>query len=454
MPLTKKTKLRGNYGIVTATALVVANMIGAGIFTTSGLMATHLPGPGWVILCWLFGGLIAISGALCYAELSTRMPECGGEYVFLKRLYHPILGFLTGWTSFFVGFSVPIALSAIAFAAYLFSSLSRYLIEINPAQLAFYQKATAIGIISVFTALHYVGARLGGRIQNLLTGIKIFLILGLTSVGLIFGEGNWSNIYFKPESSIEGMAFGTSMMMVMFAYSGWNASSYIAGELKKPKKTLPVSLISGTIIVIVLYIAINLFIFYSTPYSELRGTITVVERASVQAFGSWVANLISGIVAIMLLSSIGAFLLIGPRVYYAMAKDRLFFSFASKMHPRYKVPSKSVMLQGLIAMLMVVIGSFEQLLVYIGFALGIFPWLAIAGLFKARKLNIGEETAVKVMAYPLTPLFFLVSILALMIVTYFNKPIESSIAVLTVIIGIPCYYIWVKSVKIFDKKKN
>ena len=443
----KSNTLGKNYGMVTATALVVANMIGSGIFITSGIMAGQLPGSGWIILCWLFGGLIAISGSLCYAELATRMPECGGEYVYLKKLDHPLLGFLTGWTSFFVGFSVPIALSAIGFAAYLFSSLSHFFPHMPPDQLPLYKNAAAILIIVIFTTLHFMGARLGGKVQNLLTGIKIFLITGMVSLGFLLGKGDWSNINFGSGKSFDGMAFGTAMIMVMFAYSGWNASAYIAGELKNPRKTLPASLISGTLIVIILYMAVNVFIFYSAPYSDLKGKLTVVEKACVYSFGNWASGLLSGMIAIILLSSLGAFLLIGPRVYYAMAKDRLFFSFAAKVHPRYKVPSKSIMLQGAVAVLMVLIGSVEQLLIFIGFSLNIFPWLAVIGLFKARRLGIGEETAVKVRGYPLVPIFFLFCSVTLMVLTYLNKPVESSIAVLTIVVGVPCYFLWVKNVK-------
>ena len=234
------------------------------------------------------------------------------------------------------------------------------------------------------------------------------------------------------------------MMMVMFAYSGWNASSYISGELKNPKKTLPFSLITGTIIVIVLYIIINLFFFYSAPFAELKGKITVFDAASSYVFGDWIKNILNACIALMMLSSLSAFLIIGPRVYNAMAKDKLFFSFASSIHPKYKVPSKSIMLQGIIAAFMVIIGSFEQLLIYIGFALSIFPLLTVAGLFKARKLKIGENMAIKVIGYPFIPLFFLISSFSLMVVAYINRPLESSVAVLTVIVGVPFYYFWLR----------
>jgi APA family basic amino acid/polyamine antiporter len=244
------------------------------------------------------------------------------------------------------------------------------------------------------------------------------------------------------------MAIGTAMMLVMFSYSGWNASAYIAGELKDPKKTLPVSLVLGTAMVMILYLGINVFVFYAAPYSELKGVITVVEIAALNGFGKWMSNLLGFLIGFALLSSLSAFILIGPRVYFAMAIDRLFFPFAAKVHPKYEVPGRSILVQGFIAIIMVIIGSFEQLVIYIGFALSIFPWLAVAGLFIARKQHIGDDSAVKVWGFPLVPLFFLSCSLILMIIAYMNRPLESSAALVTVLLGVPCYYIWVKRVKI------
>ncbi|UCF04503.1 MAG: amino acid permease [bacterium] len=440
------SQVRREVGLFTATSIVVANIIGAGIFTTSGIMAANLPGPGWVLLCWVFGGAIAIAGALCYAELATRMPEEGAEYFYLRTLYHPVLGFLTGWTSFFVGFSAPIAASAIGFSEYLYAGLDVDLLALDPSGLAILKKAIAIGIIALFTGLHYTGVRIGSRVQNVLTVMKVVIVLGLAASGLAMSSGGWSNITFDRDGSYEWIAIGTAMMLVMFAYSGWNASAYLAGELKRPSRTLPLSLLTGTSIVIVLYIAVNLFIFTALPYSELRGVIPVMERASVSIFGTWMGNGLSIMISVALLSSLSAFILIGPRVYYAMARDRLFFPFAARVHPRFGVPGRSILIQGAIAVVMVLIGSFEQLLVYLGFALGIFPWLAVAGLFVARRRGIGDESAVRVRGFPVVPFFFLAATLFLMVIAYINRPAESTAAIVTIAAGIPCYYLWVKVV--------
>ena len=295
--------------------------------------------------------------------------------------------------------------------------------------------------------LHYVGQRLGSQVQNLLTVLKIAIIVGLAGAGLVLGGGEWSNISLGFGGSIEGVAFGSAMMMVMFSYSGWNASAYIAGELKKPGRTLPLSLIGGTTIVILLYIAVNLFIFHSAPYSELSGRIAVVEAASVKAFDNWLGDLLGGMIGVAMLSSLGAFIMIGPRIYYAMARDRLFFPFAGVVHPRHGVPSRAVAVQGAVAVFMVAVGSFEQLLIYVGFALGIFPWLAVAGVFIARKRRIGEDTAFRVWGFPIVPILFLAGTLALMIFAYLERPLESTAAVVTVTLGLPCYFFWIKGMR-------
>ena len=446
--------LKRNLGLVTATAIVVANMIGSGIFTTSGIMAANLPGPGWVILCWALGGLIALAGALCYAELSTRMPEAGGEYVFLRRLYHPSLGFLTGWTSFIVGFSAPIALSAFGFVEYLSAGLERRISGIDPFQMIVAKKSFAIVIILVFTVLHYVGQRFGAQVQNALTALKIAIILGLAVTGLAIGGGDWSNLTLSRGDTLGGMAFGSAMMMVMFSYSGWNGSSYIAGELKRPRRTLPISLIGGTLLVTGIYLAVNLFIFHSAPYDRLAGKIAVVEAAAVASFDSWLGDLLGGMIGMAMLSSLGAFIMIGPRIYYAMARDKLFFPFAGRVHPRHGVPSRAVAVQGIVAALMVAIGSFEQLLVYVGFALGVFPLLAVAGLFIARAERIGEERAARIWGYPITPIFFLISNIALMIFVLFERPLESLAALATIIVGVPCYHLWIKGIALADSGRD
>ena len=447
--MTKPTvgHVRRELGAFSATSIVVANIIGAGIFTTTGIMAGQLPGPWWILGCWTLGGCIALAGALCYAELATRMPEEGAEYTYLKRLYHPSLGFLTGWTSLFVGFSAPIAASAIGFSEYLFAGVDGPLLSLGPAGLVAVKKGAAALVIVLFTGLHYSGLRVGSRVQNVLTVLKILIVVGLAGAGLLLGDGKAGSFASGSGNGFSWPALGTAMMLVMFSYSGWNASAYIAGEVRRPRRTLPVSLLTGTAIVIVLYVAVNLFILHALSFEEIRGTIPVVERAAVRSFGPWMGRTLSMLVGVALLSSLSAYIIIGPRVYFAMARDRLFFSFAANVNPRHGVPGRSILVQGVLAMAMVLVGSFEQLLVYLGFALGIFPWLAVFGLFIARRRRIGEETAVRAWGYPWVPVFFLASTFLLMVVAWMNRPAESTAAIVTVLLGIPCYALWTRRIR-------
>ncbi|MBC8403379.1 MAG: amino acid permease [Candidatus Marinimicrobia bacterium] len=433
-------------GVKTATAYVIANMIGTGIFMTSGIVASQLPDSGWVILCWIIGGIIALAGALCYGELATRIPQNGGEYLYLSRLFHPSVGFLSGWTSLVVGFSAPIAASSVACVLYLMASMGMESIAATGTTLLNVQKGMAILLIVTFTGIHYAGHRVGSFAQNILTGAKVMLIVGLAAAGLISGTGDGSSISFGTSYTGE-VAWGTAILLVMFAYSGWNASSYIAGELRNPRFSIPVSLFTGTIIVIILYVAVNLFIFRSAPYSELQGVLTIVEVATRKVFGDWAGDFLSVIVGVGLLSSVSAFIMIGPRVYSAMAQNGQFLRWVADVHPRFKVPGKSLILQGVLASIMVAIGTFEQLLVYLGFALSIFPALAVAGLFLARRRHIGDDTAVGTWGYPATPLLFLVSMVVLMVVAFMNRPFESTCAIITVALGIPVYWLFVHEPK-------
>ena len=435
-------ELKRSISGVTATAIVVANMVGTGIFTTTGLMAAHLPGAGWVFLCWFAGGLLALAGALCYSELATRMPDEGGEYLYLKTLFHPALGFLSGWTSFIVGFSVPVAASALSFAMYGLAGLGLRDMLTEAGIYDLIVRFIAVCLIILFTFIHYMGVHFGSKVQNALTGLKLVLVLVLAIAGLWALGGEKQPLSFQFTSPAGNMQVGTAMMLVMFAYSGWNASSYIAGEMKQPRRMLPVSLVVGTALVMLVYLLVNLFILRSLPFPDMAGIVVVAEQAAIRVWGTWMGVGLSLLISVALLSSLSAFIIIGPRVYYAMARDGLFFSFARRVHPVYRVPGTSIILQGVIASLMVIIGSFEQLLIYMGFSLSVFPWLAVAGLFIARARHIGEDHAYHVWGYPFVPLFYLLAYLGLMGVALNNRPLESGVAIITILAGIPCYYLW------------
>lgn len=440
-------KLERKLGLFPATNIVVANMIGAGIFTTSGLLMSGLNNPVLMMILWAAGGIIALCGALSYGELGAAMPGAGGEYLFLSRLYHPIFGFLSGWVSFMVGFSAPIAASALGFSEYFTRAVPGLPVWLQTEGImapALTKKLLAVSVILIFTFIHYRGIKYGARIQNVLTILKVLLIIILLTAGFSSVNGDFSN-FSKGGSAPSGLAgwktIGLSLMWIMFAYSGWNAATYLGAEIKNPQKTLPRSLIYGTAIVIILYLAINVLYVYGIKPDEMKGVISVGGLAMGNLFGKSAEILFSVLIAFALFSSLSAFIIIGPRVYYSMAKDGLFFKSVARIHKRFHVPSNSILLQCLIAVILALSGTFEQVLTYMGFALGIFPILTIIGVWRLRKTN---PEAVRFKGFPVTQIIYIVTGMLILILSFLERPTESSIAILTVVIGIPAYFIFKK----------
>lgn len=442
-----ENSLKRKLGLFPLTNIVVANMIGAGIFTTSGLLMQDLHNPMIMIVLWVVGGALAICGALSYGELGAAIPRAGGEYAFLSRLYHPTLGFLSGWVSFFVGFSAPIAASAIGFVAYMtraFPDILRLGILDESIEATILRKLYAICIIVLFTAVHTRGLEFGANVQNVLTILKVGLIVGLIFAGFAFGQGSWDHFSQGANFNFgfEGWkVIGLSLMWIMFAYSGWNASAYIGSEVKNPSKNLPRSLIVGTGLVILLYFCLNLIYVYAVPPPDMEGVISIAGLAAGNLFGQSFERILSIMISFALFSSLSAYIILGPRVYYSMAKDKHFFRFVSDVHKKFGVPAKSIMLQGAIAAVMVLFGTFDQLLTYMGFSLGIFPLLAVLGVFKVRRLNLSPY---KMPGFPLAPVVYILAGITILILAFFQRPMESSIAIATVLIGIPVYWIFKK----------
>jgi len=450
-------KLERKLGLFPATSIVIANMIGAGIFTTSGLLMSGLNNPVLMIILWTAGGIIALCGALSYGELGAAMPGAGGEYLFLSKLYSPLFGFLSGWVSFIVGFSAPIAASALGFSEYFTRAvpgLSVWLQDNGIMGPVLTRKFLAVSVILIFTFIHYRGIKYGARIQNALTLLKILLIVILLTAGFSSGKGDFSN--FAEGGNLPGglagwKTAGLSLMWIMFAYSGWNASTYLGAEIKNPSRNLPGSLIYGTIIVMILYLGINVLYVYGINPDAMKGVISVGGLAMGNLFGKSAEVLFSILIAFALFSSLSAFIIIGPRVYYSMAKDGLFFKSAARIHKKFKVPSNSILLQCLIAIILVLSGTFEQILTYMGFALGIFPVLTVLGIWKLRKNN---PEALRIKGFPVPQIIYIAAGIMILLLSFLERPLESSVALLTVFIGIPVYFIFKKTAKTTDAPTN
>ncbi len=447
-------KLQRKLGLFPATNIVVANMVGAGIFTTSGLLMSGLNDPVLMMVLWAAGGVIAICGALSYGELGAAMQGAGGEYLFLSQLYHPLYGFLSGWVSFMVGFSAPIAASALGFSEYFCRAVPGLPAALEKSDLlstVLTHKLLAVSVILIFSFIHYRGLKYGAKIQNVLTVLKIALIIILLVAGFSSGKGDLNN-FTKGSGLTTGLpgwkTIGLSLMWIMFAYSGWNASTYLGAEIKNPSKVLPRSLLYGTGIVILLYLGVNFLYIYGISPENMKGVISVGGLAMGNLFGRSADIISSLLIAFALFSSLSAFIIIGPRVYYSMAKDGLFFKAVSKIHDKYKVPSTSILLQAGIAIVLVLSGTFEQVLTYMGFALGIFPIMAVSGIFILRKKNPG---ALRLPGFPVAQMIYIATGLLILGLSYLERPLESSIAAITVIAGIPAYYIFKRKYGVSDQ---
>lgn len=438
-------------GLFPVTNIVISNMIGAGIFTTSGLLIADLKSPLLMLSLWIIGGIIALCGALSYGELGASMPDAGGEYLFISKLYNPLLGFLSGWVSFIVGFSAPIAASAIGFSAYFLRTFPLLPDWLNmPAGII--EKVLAVFVIILFSSIHYRGLKLGAGIQNFLSFLKVFLIICLIILGLLSGKGDTSH-FITSSDSFTGFkninTIGLSLMWIMFAYSGWNAATYIGSEIKNPVKNLPLSLLIGTFSVIILYFLINIVFVYALHPDEMSGVLSVGGLAMEKLFGNTGGIISSLLISFALFSSLSAFIIIGPRVYYAMAKDGLFFRSVAQIHPKFNVPSVSIIFQCLIALIITISGTFEQILTFMGFSLGVFPLLAIAGLIKLR---IKGKSTLKLPGYPVAQIVYLFAGFMILLLSYMERPLESSVGIITILTGIPAYYIF-KKIRTADNKQ-
>lgn len=419
------TPPRRQLGFSITSAIVIANMIGTGVFTSTGLQAHDLHDPATILLAWIVGGVLALCGAAAYAELGAMMPEAGGEYVYLSRAYHPAVGFLSGWVSLTAGFSASIAVSALAFATY----LARLVPALDPstawltADLAVGEhhlftialgarEAVAIGLIVGLSALHGVDTRLGGWVQAGFTGSKVLLLVALVACGVAFGHGDWHNL----RSQHDGLAnlttpqFAMALMYVSFAYSGWNSAAYIAGEVVRPARTLPRALLAGTGVVMTVYVLVNLVVLYAVPTDTLAGgaggpVIEVGDAAAHALFGSRAAALVTSVIALALVSGVSAMMIAGPRIYAAMASDGALPEPLGR-YSRRGVPTVAVVAQGVLAIAFVLVGDLGELIRFVAFMLAIFAALTVGAVFVLRRR--GHHAPYRTFGYPVTPLLFIV----------------------------------------------
>jgi APA family basic amino acid/polyamine antiporter len=441
-------------GIVSATALVISNMIGTGIFTTTGFLAGDLGDPFWVITIWVVGAICALTGAFCYSELGINFPSSGGEYVYLTRAYGPTWGFMTGWVSFFAGFSAPVAAAALAFSDYIgyfFPAAKQdsasvvlgsgtWSLKLGGAQLV------ACLLIGLFTLINFFGVRRVARLQNVLTTVKVAVLVGFILLGLTAGTGDWGHfaeIAERTSTRSIPAQFAVSLVFLYACYSGWNAATYVAEELKHPSRTLPIALAVGTALVAILYVGLNITFIYASPLEEMKGELAVGSFAASRLFGPGVASIFSALMALSLVSTVNAMVTIGPRVYYAMAKNGAFFAGAAKVSRRWHTPVIAIVCQGVCAMVMT-LTPFADLFFYIGFTLNLFAVMSVASLFIFRRRPGWHKLPVVSFLWPAMPLLFVAVGVWIFLFGISLEPVVSAAAVLTILTGAAVYHFRVR----------
>ena len=415
--------MKTKFSLTTATALVVANMVGSGVFTSLGFQAAGISSGPALLLLWILGGAIALFGALTYSEAGVLFPRSGGEYHFLTEMFHPALGFLAGGISFLVGFAAPVAAAAMGLGRYLTSALA--VPEKTGAGLSS-SSLIAVGVVAVLTVLHSLDKSLGARFQNVITIFKILFIVLIIVLGLAMGEP--AGLSFAPTSralrDVLSPAFAVSMFFVTFSYSGWNAAAYVAGEIENPRRNLPRSLIAGTLIVSVLYILLNFVFLRTVPIAELSGKLEVGYVFAGRVFGAAGGRLMGAVIAFLLLSSVSAMIIAGPRISRVIGEDYRLFRFLGKTTAK-DIPAAAVVVQGLLSVFYIVTSTFDQVIVFIGFTLNLFTFMTVLGVMLMRRKRPDLPRPYRTWGYPWTPAAFLVIHVYILAYGLIYRPRES-----------------------------
>lgn len=426
-PLSHRMANSRKIGWRSAAAIVIANMVGTGVFSSLGFQLQSLHNTWTILSLWVIGAIFSLLGAFSYAELGTRLPKSGGEYHFLSKIYHPFLGYLSGWVSMTVGFAASIALSAMAMGAYLQDIMGW------PGQVI------AISAILIISLIHSFSVQQSSVFQNALTLLKIFLILFLIFFGItlytpdnaIDWSGSWQGEFFSP-------AYAVSLIYVTYAFSGWNAAAYIVEEIDAPKKNLPKALIGGTLLVGLLFVLLQYSFLNQATVEQLKNKVDVGHVVAQIMFGQTGGRTISLLIALLLIASISAMVWVGPRVTQAMAREYRNWRYFAKENTN-GVPVRAIVLQATISLFMVVTSSFEQLLIYSGFILQLFTTLSVAGVLVLRWQQRGDEDAYKSPLFPWLQLIFIAFSLWIMIYLLVDKPVESLLGLVNVLVGAISY---------------
>lgn len=427
-------------GAAGAAAFVVSNMVGAGIFTVPSFVRVATGSSLGSLAVWLAAGVLGLCGALCYAELATRMPDAGGEYRYLARSFGPLWGFLSGWTSFIVGFSAAVAASALGAVAYLAPLLPDW----QPATplvggVITEGAAVAAMLVLLLTAVHSLGVRSSGRFQATMAVVVLGAIGIMVVGGFASGRGNFDGLMVSSEPH---GSWWVALLQVTYAYAGWNAAAYMAGEVRSPGRNLPRAILGGTVFVTIVYLAVNALFFYAVPEPNWEPTIAIGQLAAERLFGSGGALAVSALIGLAMFGSVSAMMAVGPRVYFAMGRDGLAPQRLAALSSGGRVPVVAIVAQGLLASVLALTGAFETLLIYIGSSLLLFNALTVATLFRVRARDGAPPPgSFGTPLYPLPALVFIGTTAAAWINGLIDRPIPTGAALLTLAAG-AAFYSW------------
>lgn len=387
---------------ITVTAVVIANMVGTGVFTSLGFQLLDIRSGFVLLMLWAVGGLAALCGAMTYAELGAAMPRSGGEYNFLTRVYHPAAGFVSGWVSATIGFAGPVALAAMTFAAYATTVLPG-----EPS--IFLEKSLAAGLLIVLTLIHATNRRNSGGVQLVFTILKVAVIVLFCLAAIVIVDTP-QPVNFLPSTGdgalLGSSEFAVALIYVSFAYTGWNAATYLSSELEEPQRTLPWILMTGTLVVMALYVALNFVFLYSAPMDSMVGEVEVGYIAAEAAFGEIGGRFTGIVLALLLVSTVSAMTLAGPRVIQVIGEDFPTLEILGRKN-KDGIPSIAILLQSSIAMLFILSSTFESILVFAGFTLALNSFATVMGIFVLRWKQPDLERPYRTFLYPVPPLIYL-----------------------------------------------
>jgi APA family basic amino acid/polyamine antiporter len=426
-------------GVTSVIGIVMGTMIGSGIFIVPAVIAARLGSPVLMLAVWVAGGLLTFFGALSMSELGAAFPQAGGMYVYLKETYGPLVGFLFGWATFLVIDSGTVATLAVGFS----TKYLPYFVKMTPLE----SKVVAIALIAFLCAVNYFGVRRGAMLQNVLTSIKFAALAGQCFTVFVFAKGSAAHFFTPaPDRISAGLIgrFGLALVAALWAYKGWECSSFSSGELRNPTRDLPLGIFIGTSLVITLYLLANLAYLYAFPASAIAKSGRIAADAMNFAIGPVGASIIAFIILFSIAGAANGHCLTSPRVYFAMARDGLFFRKFGEVHPKYRTPHVSIVALGVWSAALSLTGSFEQLYTYVIFGLWIFMGLTIAAVIVLRKKRPDLARPYRAWGYPATPILFILASVFISANTLINQTKESLAGLGIILLGVPAYLFWRK----------